>query len=93
MSNAAKKLEPETKTYPRRQGAPTRRAGLLLMRTVQKVTQVELAERMSITQGRVSEIESAGDELQLSTLRAYAEALGYELEVCFTKNSLRTRVK
>jgi predicted transcriptional regulator len=93
MSSVAKKLEPETTRYPRRQGAPTRRAGLPLMRTVQKITQVELAERMDITQGRISEIEAAGDELQLSTLRAYAKALGYELEVCFTKNNLRTRVK
>jgi predicted XRE-type DNA-binding protein len=46
------------------------------------MTQVALAERLHVTQSRVSRIErGAIDHTQLETLRAYLEALGGELEV------------
>jgi transcriptional regulator with XRE-family HTH domain len=88
MSHIAAKSE---KTYPRRQGAPTKRGGLALFRSLANLTQVELAEKMGVAQGRISEIESSGDEMKLATIRAYAESMGYELEVCFTKNNMRRR--
>lgn len=44
------------------------------------ITQVELAGRMGIAQGSVSELEHRED-LFLSTLRSYVEALGGRLEV------------
>jgi predicted XRE-type DNA-binding protein len=46
------------------------------------MTQVALAERLHVTQSRVSRIErGAIDHTQLETLRAYLEALGGELVV------------
>jgi DNA-binding XRE family transcriptional regulator len=88
-NNTASKIEAQS--YPRRQGAPTKRGGLALFRTLADLTQIEVAEKMGVAQGRVSEIESSGDEMKLATVRAYAEAMGYELEVCFTKNGMRRR--
>ena len=44
------------------------------------VTQVELAGRLGVSQGNVSELERR-DDLFLSTLRSYIEALGGRLEV------------
>jgi predicted transcriptional regulator len=46
------------------------------------LTQVELASRMSVSQARVSHLESGElDRAQLDTLRKYAEAIGGELRV------------
>jgi transcriptional regulator with XRE-family HTH domain len=89
MNEVAKKTDPTG--YPRRQGVPTKRAGVAFYRHALDITQADVAKELGVTQGRVSEIEAAGDELQLSTLRAYAKAMGYELEVCFTKDNLRRR--
>jgi len=45
-------------------------------------TQQEIAERMHVTQGRVSQIESGQlDTSELGTLRSYVEALGGKLRV------------
>lgn len=44
------------------------------------VTQVELAGRLGKTQGNVSELERR-DDVYLSSLREYVEALGGRLEV------------
>lgn len=44
------------------------------------LTQVELAGKMSITQENVSRLEKRND-MHLSTLRKYVEALGGELEL------------
>lgn len=50
------------------------------LRSAAGITQAELAERLGITQGRVSQIEGQ-DDLLLSTLRDYAEALEADLEL------------
>jgi len=50
------------------------------LRSMQNVTQVTLANRLGISQGNVSELERRED-LYLSTLRNYVEALGGQLEV------------
>lgn len=50
------------------------------LRRARKVTQDELARLLSTTQPNVSRIERGG-EMELSTLRAYVEALGGRLEV------------
>ena len=44
------------------------------------LTQVDLAERLGITQPTLSKLESQ-DDMQLSTLRRIIEALGGDLEV------------
>ena len=50
--------------------------GLFELRQALGVTQVEQADAMGITQGRVSKLEHAND-LQLSTLLNYLAALGH----------------
>lgn len=54
--------------------------GLYELRLSQQISQVELADRLEITQPAVSKLENAAD-VRLSTLREYVEALGGELEV------------
>jgi len=53
---------------------------LMEFRKAAGLTQVELAERMQITQVNVSRLERR-DDMHLSTLRRYVEALGGELEI------------
>lgn len=50
------------------------------LRAGRGVTQTEVAEALGVTQANVSRIEHEED-LYLSTLRGYVEALGAELEV------------
>ena len=45
-----------------------------------RVTQAELAHVLGVSQRRVSAIEHSND-VQISTLRAYLDMLGYELEL------------
>ena len=73
-----------------RPGAPERVAkardealaelGLQELRATQELSQVELAGRLQVTQPAISKLEHAED-VRLSTLRQYVEALGGELEV------------
>ncbi len=47
-----------------------------------KVTQVQLAERMGVSQKRISSIENGKlDSARLGTLRRYVDGLGGELKV------------
>jgi predicted transcriptional regulator len=95
MSTARKidvSTETEPKRYPRRQGVPTKRIGVGGPRAALNITQEQIAERMGVSQSHVSKIESTDDAIQVSTLRAYAEAVGGVLEVCITINGLRLRV-
>lgn len=55
------------------------------LRRVQAVTQVELAALLRTTQSNVSRIEH-GDDVLLSTLRSYVEALGGQLEIAVVFN-------
>ena len=50
------------------------------VRKARGVTQVDVAERLGVSQGNVSELERR-DDLFLSTLRGYVAALGGRLEV------------
>jgi transcriptional regulator with XRE-family HTH domain len=50
------------------------------LRTSRGVTQVELAERLGKSQGNISELERR-DDVYLSSLREYVEALGGRLEI------------
>lgn len=53
---------------------------LAAIRTSRGVTQVQLAEKLGIAQGNVSALERR-DDVYLSTLREYVEALGGRLEI------------
>ena len=50
------------------------------LRKQQALTQAELAERMSVSQASISQIENQGD-VQLSTLMRYVRALGGHLRI------------
>ena len=52
-------------------------------RQLRGLTQVELAERMGITQGRVSRLESVHNDRRLDSLVAYLHAVGAELLMAF----------
>jgi transcriptional regulator len=94
--STAKKIEPKVrdvvKATPRRQGVPTRSIGIGALRRADGVTQEAIAERLGVTQAQVSRIEASGDEIEVRTLRAYAESVGAVLEVCFTVDGRRLRV-
>ena len=55
-------------------------AGLKALREITGKAQTEVARQLGIKQPSVSKIEQQGD-LYLSTLRAYVEAVGGELEL------------
>ena len=64
--------------------AETRAYRLRELRCAYGLNQTALAERIGLTQARVSQIESGDLETaELRTLRAYVEALGGELEVSY----------
>ncbi len=48
---------------------------LAMIREAAKLTQIELAEKLAVTQGAISRLENRDDVL-LSTLRSYLEATG-----------------
>lgn len=54
--------------------------GLHELRLARQVSQVELAGLLDVTQSAVSKVENAED-VRLSTLRDYVEALGGQLEL------------
>ena len=50
------------------------------LRHAEAVSQAELAGRLDVTQGAVSKLEHA-DDVRVSTLRQYLDALGARLEL------------
>jgi len=50
------------------------------LRHAEAVSQVELAGRLEVTQGAISKLEQS-DDVRVSTLRQYLEALGARLEL------------
>src|SRR5205823_14595511 len=50
------------------------------LRHTEVVSQAELAGRLDVTQGAISKLEHA-DDVRVSTLRQYLEALGARLEL------------
>lgn len=46
-----------------------------------KKTQQQVGNELGVGQARVSQLAGKGDDVQLSTLKRVAEALGYDLEV------------
>ncbi|HEX5284810.1 MAG TPA: helix-turn-helix domain-containing protein [Bryocella sp.] len=78
---AGKHLSPkhraESKALAR---AVTERMGYGDLRKARKMTQVELAERLQISQPSVAALEQRSD-VMLSTLAKYIEALGGRLEI------------
>ena len=61
------------------------------LRHAEAVSQAELAGRLEVTQGAVSKLEHA-DDVRVSTLRQYLEALGARLELVAVFDDERRRV-
>jgi predicted XRE-type DNA-binding protein len=57
--------------------------GMLQARQARGLTQVELAESMGISQGRVSRLESVHYDRRLDSLAAYLHAVGADLLMAF----------
>ena len=57
--------------------------GMQQARQLRGLTQVELAERMGISQGRVSRLESVHHDRRLDSLAAHLHAVGAELLMAF----------
>lgn len=61
---------------------------LTKLRRTSGLTQRQLAAKAGVSQARVSKIER-GENLHLSTLRSYVEALGYKLEIAVVHDGER----
>lgn len=57
--------------------------GVLLRQTREEVglTQEELAEKLSTKKSAISRIENHAEDIRLSTLKSYLEALGKKLQI------------
>jgi len=67
-------------------------ASLAELRRRHGLTRVELAKRMEMSQSDLSKFERRHD-VRLSTLKAYAEALGGRLRIQFEDMNERTEIK
>ena len=65
-------------------------AELLKARRRRKLTQAQLAERMGVSQGVLSRIESGNYSPKLETLAAAAQAMDYRVEVRFVEERGKT---
>ena len=61
------------------------------LRHAEAVSQAELAGRLEVTQGAISKFEHA-DDVRISTLRQYLEALGARLELVAVFDDEQRRV-
>ena len=61
------------------------------LRRAEAVSQIEIAGRLSITQAAISKFENA-DDVRVSTLREYLQALGARLELVAVFNDDDRRV-
>lgn len=68
---------------------------ILKARTAAGLTQAELAERIGTTQSAVARMETAigKHSPSIATLKRYASALGYRLQLRLVKQQTRTREK
>jgi predicted transcriptional regulator len=64
---------------------------LRALREAVGLTQGELAQRVDVTQSKLSKMERREDH-RISTLRRYVEALGGNLEVCAVINGKRIKL-
>jgi len=55
-------------------------ASLRELRELKGKTQVQVGEALGVTQVQAGRIENGGEEMQLSTLRRYLDALGLDLD-------------
>ena len=71
---------------------PTRATNLSALRRELGLTQVEVADRLGMTQSDLSKLERRPD-VRLSSLRGYAEALGGRLQIHFVLGGKETEIR
>lgn len=62
--------------------------GLIAQRKRKGLTQADLASRLGVTQPAISAFENNRDSMRLTTLLAYASALGVTLDLGFSEGAL-----
>lgn len=68
------------------------RQDLIALREERGLTQVELAERVGVTQPTIAKLEGGGTrDVKLSTLVRVAAALGARIRITFEKNAGRAK--
>jgi DNA-binding XRE family transcriptional regulator len=65
---------------------------LAALRKAQSMTQVQVAEAMGATQGRISQIERGAQQLDTTTMAAYLKAIGGELTISATVGNISVRL-
>jgi DNA-binding XRE family transcriptional regulator len=87
MAKTYRQAAAERRRDPERRGRVEREKALILagmrlyeLRKEQGLSQTEVARRLGVSQERISKLERAED-VKLSTLQSYVEALGGHLEV------------
>ncbi len=95
MANAPKLAHDPADTYDvtkaktlRRGARRSHRYTLATLRKALGLTQVQVAASMGVAQAAVSKVE-ARDDVLVSTLRAYADALGLDVELALVKGERR----
>jgi transcriptional regulator with XRE-family HTH domain len=58
---------------------------LLKMRTAAGLTQEEVARRMGTAKSNICRLEKSGKSPKLDTIRRYADACGYKVEIGFQR--------
>ena len=63
------------------------------LRRMSDVRQEELAAAMEVTQGAISRLENSSAEAKIASLRRYAAALGWEIQIVAVKGDKRVRIR
>ena len=82
LSELLKKVNPEVVAAAKKQAEQeVFEMQLALLREELELSQVELAKRLGISQPSVANLEKRGQEIKLSSLKRYIEAMGGKLTV------------
>ena len=80
LSELLKKVNPEVVAAAKKQAEQeVFEMQLALLREELELSQVELAKRLGISQPSVANLEKRGQEIKLSSLKRYIEAMGGKL--------------
>lgn len=80
LSELLKKVNPEVVAAAKKQAEQEAfEMQLALLREELELSQVELAKRLGISQPSVANLEKRGQEIKLSSLKRYIEAMGGKL--------------
>lgn len=78
---------PQKLDTPKTTDGSTLKRELVSLRKAAGLTQLQVAERLGTSRTHISRLESENSDVSpaVSTVQAYAQAMGYELEVKFVR--------